>query len=137
MLADVGRLMAFRGRAAEAVDRLNRAMKASPDDGRLPYWMDSMAWAQFAMADYAQALEWAGRVLEHSITPHAAAFAHLLRASSFAQVQDIGAAQSAFTDAQDYWPPSLQIDRNVHPLFLGGDKDLRTRFVSGLRMAMT
>ena len=137
MMADVGRLMAFRGRAAEAINRLDRAMTACPDDRRLPYWMDSMAWAQFAMADYAQALEWAGRVLEHSITPHAAAFAHLLRASSFAQVQDIGAAQSAFTDAQDYWPTALQIDRNVHPLFLGGDKDLRTRFVSGLRMAMT
>lgn len=136
MMADLGRLMAFRGRAAEAVDRLHRAMTASPDDRRLPYWMESMAWAQFAMVEYAQALEWAGRALEHSISPHAAAFAHLLRASSFTQLGDLEAAQSAFAEAQDCWPTSLQIDRDIKPLFLGGDKDMRTRYVAGLRKAM-
>ena len=136
MMADIGRLMAFRGRATEAVDRLRRAMAASPDDRRLPYWMESMAWAEFATANYAQTLKWAARVLEHNITPYAAAFAHLLRASSLSQLGDIEAAQSAYADAQDCWPTSLQIDRDLQPLFLGGDNDLRARYVSGLRKAV-
>ncbi len=95
-----------------------------------------MAWAEFATANYAQTLKWATRVLEHNITPYAAAFAHLLRASSLSQLGDIEAAQSAYADAQDCWPTSLQIDRDLQPLFLGGDNDLRTRYVSGLRKAV-
>lgn len=136
MMAEIGRRMAFTGRGAEALARLNRAITASPNDERLPYWMESMAWAQFATANYAQTLECAERLLEQSISRHAAAFAHLLRASSFAQLGEFEAAQSAFADAQDRWPTSLQIERDLLPFFLGSDKDLCNRYISGLRKAM-
>ena len=136
MTADVGRLMAFRGRAAEAIEKLNHAMTASPDDPRLPYWIDSMAWAQFAEAKYSNAVASADRVLEYSISPHAAAFANLLRASSFVHLGEIKAAHSALADAQTCWPTSLQIDRDLVPFFLGGDEDMRTRYITGLRKAM-
>ncbi len=135
MLADVGRLMAFRGRAAEGIDRLERAMTESPDDRRLPFWMESMAWAMFATADYVQALEWAGRALDQNISRHAAAVAYLLRAASFAQLGELEAAQSAFSEAHECWPDTLKLDRDLQPFFLGGDHEFRGRFFCGLQQA--
>lgn len=110
-------------------------MTESPDDRRLPFWMESMAWAMFATADYAQAVEWADRALDHGISRHAAAVAHLLRASSFAQLGELEAAQSAFSEAHEFWPGTLELDRDLQPFFLGGDDDFRTRFIEGLRNA--
>lgn len=134
-MADVGRLMAFRGRATDAIDRLNRAMAASPEDPRLPRWLESMAWAQFAATDYAQAARWAERALEHDISRHAAAFAYLLQAASFAHLDRGDAARAAQLEARKSWPTTLRVDRDLRPLFLGGDQDMGDRYIAGLLKA--
>ena len=98
-------------------------------------WMESMAWAMFATADYVQALEWAGRALDQNISRHAAAVAYLLRAASFAQLGELEAAQSAFSEAHECWPDTLKLDRDLQPFFLGGDHEFRGRFFCGLQQA--
>jgi len=134
-LADVARLLAFRGRAAEAIDHLNRAIAASPEDPRLPRWFESMAWAQFATGNYTLAAKWADRVLEYKINSHAAAFAHLLRAASYAYLVRLDVARSALQQTNQSWPSPLQTERDLKPLFIGGDQSLRDRYMKGLNKA--
>ena len=133
-LADVGRVLAFRGRPLEAISRLERAMAQSPEDPRLSRWLDSMAWARFASADYEQSASWAERVLARDVSTHAAAFAHLLLASSYAHLDRVDAASAELEEARRLWP-SLEIDRDLRPLFLGGNGAMRDRYVEGLRTA--
>jgi|GEM_PF-1062087 len=134
-MADVGRLLAFRGRPAEAVTRLERAMAESPDDPRFARWLESLAWAHFSAGDYAQATDWARRVLERDVSPHAAAFAHLLSASSDAHLGRDEEANAHLDLALESWPTTLVPDRDLRPLFLGGDPALHDRYFDGLREA--
>jgi TolB-like protein len=133
-MADVGRIMAFRSRAPEAVSRLEGAMAASSNDVRLPRWFESMAYAHLALGDYDQTMIWAQRTLEHDLSTHAGAFANLLMASSYAQLDRTDAASEALGKALNLWP-RLAIDRDLLPLFMGGDTDMRDRYVAGLHKA--
>ena len=109
-MADVGRLMAFRGHAPEAISRLDGAMATSPDDPRTPRWLESMAWARFALGEYAEAITWAKRILEHKASSHALAFANLLVASGSAHLERANAANNALAEALALWP-RLEIDQ--------------------------
>jgi tetratricopeptide (TPR) repeat protein len=93
-----------------------------------------MAWAHFAINDYEQALNWARRVLDHEVSIHASAFAHLLLASSYAHMNRSDAARQALERALQLWP-RLDIDRDLWPLFMGGDSSMGDRYVGGLHKA--
>jgi tetratricopeptide (TPR) repeat protein len=133
-MADVGRVMAFRGRAPEAIPRLERAIAECPNDPRVWRWFDSMAWAHFAMGDHELTISWVKRVLACDLNAHAAAFAHLLLGSSHAHCNRADAAGKAMEEALKLWP-TLDIDRDLQPLFLGGDGSMRDRYVKGLYKA--
>jgi tetratricopeptide (TPR) repeat protein len=134
MLAEIGRALAFAQRPDEAVAKLERAMQRSPADSRMSRWLDSMSMAHFAAGRYEQAADWSGRVLTHDVSTYAAAFAHLLRASSYADLDRADAARAALAEALKRWP-RLEIDRDLRPLFLAGSPALRDRYVEGLRKA--
>jgi len=133
--ANVARLLIFRGHPAAAIKHLQRAIATTPKDPRLPRWLESMAWAQFAMGHYEKAATWAEKVHEQNIDNHATAFAHLLRAASYAHLNRLDVAKSALQQANQYWPSPLQAERDLEPLFMGGDQHLRERFMNGLDQA--
>lgn len=134
-VADIGRTLAFGGRAADAIADLERAMDMSPDDLRLSRWLDSLSWAHFAASDYEQATRLARQVLQRDVGAHAAAFANLMLASSYAHLDQLDAADAALQKGVELWPTKLDVDRDLRPLFLGGDVDLRDRYMQGLRKA--
>lgn len=134
-MADVARLKAFRGRAVEAIDQLEHIIAESPKDKRLARWLESMAWAQFAEGNYARAAKVVEQVLESNANHHAATFAHLLKASSHANLDRLDVARAALKEAQKSWPTTLNLFRDVQPLFLGGDQGLRDRYIAGLHKA--
>lgn len=134
-MADVARLKAFRGRAAEAIGQLERVIAESPDDNRLPRWLESMTWALFAEGEYVRAVNVVEQVLENDVNRHVATFAHLLKASSYANLDRLDAARAALNEAQMTWPTRLKLVRDVQPLFLGGDQGLRDRYIAGLQKA--
>lgn len=132
--ADVARIMAFRGRAAEAADQLQGAMTSSPHNVRMPRWLESMGWAHFALGDYEETISWTRRVSGYDISSQSLAFAHLLLASSHANQSRAGEARKALSKATRLWP-RLEIDRDLKPLFIGGDGSMRDRYITGLQIA--
>ncbi|MCZ6852609.1 MAG: TIR domain-containing protein [Gammaproteobacteria bacterium] len=133
-LADEGRVLAFMGNGTDAIERIQRAMDQSPEDERLPRWQESLAWAHFANEAYAEATKRASNVLEHDLSVHSEAFAYLLIASSQGHLQRPDEAQTALSRALDLWP-TLDFERDLAPLFLGGDESMRDAFVQGLGIA--
>ncbi len=134
-IADVARLMAFRGRGEEAVENLNRAIKIDSENPRLPRWTQSMAWAYFSLGQYVQAIEWAEKIVDFDVDAHATAFAQLLIASSYANTGQIQLARDALEIALRSWPIELEAKRDLEPLFIGGSKDLKQQYLTGLRAA--
>jgi len=96
--------------------------------------LESMAWAKFAAAEYSQAIVWARQALEHDISPHARALAYLLLSSSYANLDQLEASTEALHNAQASWPDTLS-QEDLLPFFLGGDTDMRDRYIHGLRLA--
>jgi TolB-like protein/Tfp pilus assembly protein PilF len=133
-MGEVGRVMAFRGQAAEAVSRLERAIAQSPNDERLPRWQESLAYAHLALGDYDRTVSLTRQTLQHELGPHAKAFAHLLLAASYAQIGRTDNAKREVEHAVEL-RPRLDVDRDLLPLFMGGDADMRDRYMTGLHKA--
>ena len=133
--ADTGRLLAFRGQAQEAIDHLNRAMRESPRNLRYSRWVESMAWAQFAASDYEETVRWAEQALGSTTSRHTTAFCHLLQAASLSHLDRSEEAREALLKARGLWPTTLEVERDLLPFFIGGDQDMRDRYIAGLRMA--
>jgi TolB-like protein/DNA-binding winged helix-turn-helix (wHTH) protein/tetratricopeptide (TPR) repeat protein len=134
-LADLGRELAFRGQTIEAIQQLERAIDMSPDDLRLSRWLDSLSWAHFAAADYEQAARLARRVLQSDVSAHAAAFANLMLASSYAHLDRPDDSSAALRKGIELWPTQLEVDRDLLPLFLGANDELQDRYIEGLNSA--
>ena len=94
-----------------------------------------MAMAHFAAERYEQAGSWAERAFEHEASSlNNTAFAHLLIASSETYLGRLDEAQESLDKALRLWP-TLQIDRDLRPLFMAGSPALRDRYLDGLRKA--
>lgn len=132
--ADVARIRVFRGEAVEVVDTLQKIITERPEDRRLPRWIDSLAWAYFAMGDLESAIELTEGLLDRDISHHSKTHILLLRSASLAESEGrMSDARNTFFAACELWPGELKIDRDVAPLFFGGDRSLELRFIGALK----
>lgn len=131
--ADVFRIRIFRGEAAAVVDSLGGIIKENSEDMRLPRWIESMAWASFSLGDFSNVITLTESLLERDISDHTKTQVLLLRSASLAESDSRPAdARNAFLAANETWPGELEIDRDIAPLFFGGDRSLERRFIAAL-----
>ena len=90
-----------------------------------------MAWAHFAKADHLESLRWADRVLRQDVSPHAAAFAHLLRAANLVHLEQFDAAREAASSAAEAWP-DIELNRDLAPMFMSSPETLEDAYLGAL-----
>ena len=134
MLADVGQVLALKGRSDEAIANLEKALQLAPEASGLPRWRYYMAMAHFAGKSYELSATWAQRALKDEASSYSLAFAHLLIASSNAYLGRLDDARESLTQALRLWP-DVAIKWDLWGIFMAGDPALRDRYLDGLRMA--
>jgi len=92
-----------------------------------------MAWASFSLGDFSNVITLTESLLERDISDHTKTQVLLLRSASLAESDSRPAdARNAFLAANETWPGELEIDRDIAPLFFGGDRSLERRFIAAL-----
>ena len=132
--ADEGRALAFTGKPADALRRIQTAIDESPNDVRMARWLESLAWAHFANQDYAKAADFATRCLENQLSDHAEAFANIILAASHAHLGNAEPANQSRQRVFELWP-TLEFNRDLAPLFTGGGAAMRDALAQGLTEA--
>lgn len=130
---DFARIRIFRGQADVAKNRLQKMLDDFPDDNCVPLWHESLAWACFALGNYEQAADSAQRVIEAQVSPACKSFALLVQAACYSQRAERLAAKTAWESANRQWPGTLDLERDVQPLFVGSRNDFESRFFGALR----
>ncbi len=77
----LGNALATSGKANQAMEPLQRALRGSPRDPLRWFWYHGLANAHFALKQYVEAIEWAKLTAAHR---HGWAFSHLIAAASAA-----------------------------------------------------
>ncbi len=131
-VADIARLMVFRGQAEKAVPELQKILSENSEDIRVPLWQEYMAWACFSAKMHEQALDWAQRVIESECSAHCKCFALLVQAASYSELQEKLPAKIAWCSAKRHWPGTLDLVRDIRPLFIGNRCDLKSRVFDAL-----
>ncbi|MFM9880684.1 MAG: winged helix-turn-helix domain-containing protein [Burkholderiaceae bacterium] len=126
---ELGRLLAFSGRTAEATEYVLQAIDASPHDPHLSLWVRSRAIACFVEQDYASAVVYAQQAAAKRSNWF---FNYYLLAASQVATGDLAAAQKSFATGQTFGPYSMQALRVGHPFV---DPVVLDRFVGLLRQA--
>ena len=131
-VADVARIKGFRGQSASAIKELQNVLENLPNDPRVFFWQESLAWACFADKRYEQAVEWSQKTMEGSASDHCKSFALLVQAASYDRLSLSMPATIAWDSANRQWPGTLDLQRDVKPLFIGSNTDLEVRFFAAL-----
>jgi len=126
---ELGRLLAFAGRTAEAVEYVLQAADASPHDPHLSLWIRTRALACFIDGDYAQASRYA---LEAVTKRPDWFFNHYLLAACLAGGGQLEQARRSVERAQAFGPYPMAALRMGHPFV---DEQHLERFTGCLRQA--
>lgn len=126
---ELGRLLAFAGRTAEAVEYVLQAADASPHDPHLSLWIRTRALACFIDGDYPQASRYA---LEAVAKRPDWFFNHYLLAACQAAAGDVIQARVSMERAQSFGPYPMPALRMGHPFV---DEKHLQRYVENLRLA--
>ena len=107
-------------------------MDLSPDDPRLARWYYYLALAHFAAGRCERATGWTERALGQNPGESTTADAHLILATSHANLGSANRAAEALIEAVRLWP---DLPADLVPLAPYTDAHLRERYVDGLRKA--
>ena len=130
--ADISRVRAFRSHARQALDELTEIIEMYPDNPRMLRWLDSAAWAQFALGEHEEMRHVTERIKDRSEGGHQAAFAYLLEAASWSRDRELRKARAALLKANDMWVGELDYAKDLYPLFHGGDERLSNVFFEAI-----
>jgi class 3 adenylate cyclase len=117
---ELGGLQALGGRPDDAIANLEKAMRLSPRDSGLWYWLTAMGFAHFGAGRYQEAIAWAERALQ--LRPDAV-WAYRTLAASYAQLGRIDEARRALAE-ETRLEPDLSVTKvrqqnpNTAPDFL-------------------
>jgi DNA-binding SARP family transcriptional activator/TolB-like protein/Tfp pilus assembly protein PilF len=129
--AQLGHTLALLGRPDEGLQHILYAMRLSPRDPALPYWLYFAGRAELELGDYAKAIVYAERA--HALNPgHPNTL--LILAAAHALSDNMSAAHRQL-DRLSQAKPHLSREKLIE--LYGGTKGLRqSRFVEGLRLVL-
>jgi adenylate cyclase len=125
-----GVFLARAGRAEEAIDSINKAMRLSPQDPMIWFFHQAMALAHFTAGQYEHTVEWAQRTLQRKPD---LAITYRLLAASYGQLGRIDEAKRALDQALRLTP---EFSLSAVRLIAGSaDPGFRERLIDSLRKA--
>lgn len=90
-----GTILALLGESVEAIESLNRAVRLSPFDSFMPFWLMGLVWANQSLGRYDEAVDGAQRAIR--LVPDNPTFRRQL-ASSYARLGCLNEARRALKD---------------------------------------
>jgi DNA-binding winged helix-turn-helix (wHTH) protein/tetratricopeptide (TPR) repeat protein len=132
MQVDLKRIMVLSGHGARATTNAEESPSLSPTNHMELRWIDTLAWLDFAEERYGDVLNRVDEILNQTHDSYTSTFAYLLRSASLMKLNDEHAARTSFRQASSSWPDELILERDVKPLFLGGDQRLAERYLGAL-----
>lgn len=126
---ELGRMLAFSGRAEEAEEFVLQAIDSSPHDPHLSLWVRSRAIAQFTQGSYTEALRYAKEAVAKRPDWF---FNHLLVAACHAMLDNLPAASESLTTALTNRPYNLAAFHLGHPFVKAEHRD---KFLHALNLA--
>jgi len=126
----LGQALALAGECAAAVEQINKAIRLSPRDPFLIYWVAHLGLAAFVEERYDVACEWGARIIQEN--PNFPG-GHRLLAASYGQLGRINEAQTALQELL-LLMPGMTID-DVRKQVPFKDPRHMERYLDGLRKA--
>jgi adenylate cyclase len=124
-----GGVMALLGDPEPGIEEIEKAIRLSPRDGFMTFWLMGLFWAYHALARYEEAADTARRAIR--IAPHNPTFRRQL-ASASAMLGRLDDAREAMTEYRRLEPNHTIADASKIPSRVPEHLD---RFVEGLRKA--
>ncbi len=129
--AQLGRLLSGQGRAAEGLQHILYAMRLSPRDPSMAYWLAFAGAAHLELGDDARAIAYLDRAVAlHPTQPRTL----LVLAAAHAMAGNMSEARRTLSRVQSQ-VPHLTGDKLVHR-FIGSSPSVRTRLREGLRRVL-